>query len=457
MSEKGAKRARKSADGTAVDGNAEFFPDVPKITYQPKSGPENTLVYKHYNAKEVVYGKPMEEWLRFSVCYWHTFRGVGSDPFGGPTIKRSWDDNSDSLENAKRRLRVAFEFMSKIGVKHWCFHDRDIAPEGADLAETNRNLDAIVDLAEELQQKTGIKLLWATANLFAHERYMNGASTNPDAHVVAYAASQVKKCLEVAKRLGAENFVFWGGREGYQSLLNTKIYSELSHMANFFKMVIAYCEKIGFTGQLLIEPKAKEPTKHQYDYDAMTVIGFLKTFGLDKHFKINVEPNHTTLAGHCHEHDVVFASAFGMLGSIDSNTGSPDLGWDTDQFPMDIRNTTAIMKAVLEQGGIQPGGLNFDAKVRRESTEPKDMFIAHIGAMDAFARGLKCAAKMLEEGVISRNVDERYSSFNTGLGAKIEKGTATLEECEAFIMEEGEPAQSSGKQEHYESMFNYYI
>jgi len=286
---------------------------------------------------------------------------------------------------------------------------------------------------------------------------MNGAATNPDSHVVAFAGAQLKKGLEIAKKLGAENYVFWGGREGYHSLLNTNLMAEMTHMSNFFKMAVAYKKKIGFTGQFLIEPKPKEPTKHQYDYDAMTVIGFLKHFGLEKDFKLNVEPNHTTLAGHCYEHDIMMASALGMLGSIDSNTGSPDLGWDTDQFPMDIKNCTMVMKTVIEQGGLQPGGLNFDAKVRRESTDVHDMFIAHIGAMDAFARGLKCAVKIKEDGLMAKMVKERYSSFEKGLGQKIDKGTATLEDCEKFILDNGEPKKASGKQEHYESVLNYYV
>ncbi|ELU13203.1 hypothetical protein CAPTEDRAFT_149382 [Capitella teleta] len=441
----------------AASDKQEFFKGIGKIPFKADAGPEDTMVFKHYNASQVVHGKTMEEWCRFSVCYWHTFRGVGLDPFGAGTIEREWEDESDSVENAKRRMRVAFEFMAKLGVKYYCFHDRDIAPEGKDLAESNRNLDALVDLAAQLQKETGIKLLWATCNLFSHPRYMNGASTNPDAHVVAYAAAALKKGLEVAHKLGAENYVFWGGREGYNSLLNTDVLAELTHMANFFKMALAYKKKIGFTGQFLIEPKPKEPTKHQYDYDAMTVIAFLKNFGLEKDFKINVEPNHTTLAGHCYEHDIVMASAFGMLGSIDSNTGSPDLGWDTDQFPMDTKACTMVMKTVLEQGGIQPGGLNFDAKVRRESTEVSDMFIAHIGAMDAFARGLKNAARLIEDGIIKKNLEARYKSFSVDIGAKIKAGSATLEECEAFILKNGEPKKTSGKQEHFESMLNHYV
>ncbi|XP_067662897.1 xylose isomerase-like [Haliotis asinina] len=437
--------------------DAEFFPGIGKIEFKPDGGPADTLVYKQYNPSETVQGRTMEEWLRFSVCFWHTFRGTGADPFGFPTLNRPWDDGSNTIANAKRRLRAGFEFFSKLGVKYWTFHDRDIAPEGNTLEESNKYLDEIVDLAEELQKKTGVKLLWATCNLFAHPRYMNGASTNPDAHVFAYAAAQVKKGLEVAKRLGAENFVFWGGREGYHSILNTNVKAEVTHMAKFFRMASDYKKKIGFTGTFLIEPKPKEPTKHQYDYDAMTVIGFLKSFDLDKEFKLNIEPNHTTLAGHSYEHDCVVASAMGMLGSIDSNTGSPDLGWDTDQFPMDYKNTSLVMKVVLDQGGIQPGGLNFDCKVRRESTELRDMFIAHIGAMDAFARGLKIAARVASDGTIPKAVQDRYSSYSTGIGARIESGEANFEELEKYIIENGEPQRVSGEQEHYESMLNYFM
>jgi xylose isomerase len=437
---------------------AEFFPSVVgKIQYKPNAGPSESLCFKHYNAQEVVYGKTMEEWLRFSVCYWHTFCGTGLDIFGAGTIQRPWDDGTGSVENAKRKLRVAFEFFTKLGVKYWTFHDRDIAPEGKNLEESNKNLDAIVDLAVELQKQTGVKCLWATCNLFSNPRYMNGAATNPDSHVFANAAAQVKKGLEIAKRLGAENFVFWGGREGYQSLLNTNLGMELSNMAEFFRMVVVYKEKIGFTGQLLIEPKPKEPARHQYDYDAMTVIAFLKHFSLEQHYKLNIEPNHTTLAGHCYEHDLAMASTFNMLGSVDANTGSPDMGWDTDQFPMDIHNTTMVMKIILEQNGIAPGGLNFDAKVRRESTDVEDMFIAHIGAMDAFARGLKNAAKILTEGVLPKLVKERYDSYRSGLGEKVAKGMATLEECEKLILEKGEPKRTSGKQEHAESILNHYL
>jgi len=437
--------------------NAEFFAGIGKVAFNPNAGPTETLVYKHYNPEEVVHGRTMAEWLRFSACFWHTFRGTGADPFGFPTLIRPWDDGSNTMANAKRRLRAGFEFFSKMGFRYWTFHDRDVAPEGATLAETNKNLDEIADLALELQKKTGVKLLWATSNLFAHPRYMNGAGSNPNAHIFAYAGAQVKKCLEVAKRLGAENFVFWGGREGYHTLLNTDILQEQNHLAQFFRMAADYKKKIGFTGNLLIEPKPKEPSKHQYDYDAMTVIAFLKTYGLDKEYKLNIEPNHTTLAGHGYEHDVVMASAFGMLGSVDSNTGSPDLGWDTDQFPMDIKNCTQVMRVILDQGGLAPGGLNFDCKVRRESTNLKDMFISHIGAMDSFARGLKCAAKIKEEGVFTKYIQERYSTFRDGIGKKIDDGAATFEDCEKFAMENAQPVAVSGEQEHCESMLNHYV
>ncbi|CAG5117749.1 unnamed protein product [Candidula unifasciata] len=437
--------------------DVEFFKGISRIPYKPDAGPTESLVYKHYNASQVVLGRTMEEWLRFSVCFWHTFRGTGADPFGFPTLIRPWDDGSNSLENARRRLRASFEFFTKLGVKYWTFHDRDIAPEGGTLSESNKNLDEIVDLAEQLQKKTGVKLLWATCNLFSHPRYMNGASTNPDAQVFAYAGAQVKKGLEVAQRLGAENFVFWGGREGFHSILNTNIRAELDHMATFFRLAVAYKKKLGFKGVFLIEPKPKEPAKHQYDYDAMTVIGFLRTYGLENEVKLNIEPNHTTLAGHAYEHDIVVASAYNMLGSVDANTGSPDLGWDTDQFPMDVRNATVVMQVILKQGGLQPGGLNFDCKVRRESTNLEDMFISHIGAMDTFARGLKNAARILEDGIIVRHVEDRYSSYKSGIGAKIEAGNTTLEELEEYVQTHGEPQRISGQQEHYENMLNFYL
>jgi xylose isomerase len=436
----------------------EFFPNIDKIVYVPfdKPSTEKIMAFRHYNPEEVVLGKKMKEWLRFSVCYWHTFRTTGSDPFGSATITRTWDDGSNTVENACNRLRAAFEFMHKLGAEYWTFHDRDIAPEGHNLEETNKNLDQVVELACQLQKETGIKLLWGTANLFSHPRYMNGAATNPDAHVFAHAAAQVKKVMDVTLKLGGDNFVFWGGREGYQSILNSDIKKELDHLAAFFRMAVEYKTKIGAKFQFLIEPKPREPTKHQYDYDAQTVISFLKSYGLDQHFKLNIEPNHTTLAGHDYEHDIIFASKLGFLGSIDSNTGDQALGWDTDQFPMDPKKTALVMKTVIEQGGIAPGGLNFDSKIRRESTDTEDMFIAHIGAMDAFARGLKIAAHIIQGDIIPKLVKERYNSYETGIGQKIEKGEATFEQCEEFILKNGEPTPHSGKQEKFELLYNYY-
>ncbi|XP_006794836.1 xylose isomerase-like [Neolamprologus brichardi] len=444
-----AGRAR-SAD-RKMAAQEKFFAGIPKIQYKPDAGPGDVMCFKHYNAEEVLMGRTMEDWLRFSVCYWHSFCGPGAGPFGVPTHHRLWNKGSP-MKSARKRLCAAFEFFTKLGVKYYTFHDRDIAPEGSTLEESNRNLDEITDLALKLQNQTGVKLLWITCNLFTHLRYMNGAATNPDCHVLAYAGTQVKKSLEIAKKLGAENFVFWGGR-GFHSIHNTDVAVELNHMAIFFKMAVNYKEKIGLSCQFLIAPQQKEPSKHQYDYDAMSLIGFLKHFGLDSDFKLKIEPNHTTLGGH----DIVMASAFGMLGSIDSNTGYPYLGWDTDQCPLDIRNTTLVMKVIVEQGGLHPGGLNFVAKAHRESTDLEDLFISHIGVMDAFARGLRNAVHIIEDGVIASMMQERYSSFSHGLGQKVENGTATLEEMEDFIKQNGEPEVTSGKQEKYESVFNHYI
>jgi len=447
-----------AAAGTPLE---EFFPAIKKIAFNPSASPDDVLVFRHYNADEVVAGKSMADWLRFAVCFWHTFRGKGLDIFGAPTIKRDFDDESPSLENAKRRLRAAFELMSKLGVRYWTFHDRDIAPEGKDLAETNRNLDELSDLALELQKQTGIKCLWGTANLFSHPRYANGAATNPNAEVFAYAAAQVKKAMEITHKLGGENYVFWGGREGYSTLLNTDARRELDHLAAFFHLAIAHKKKIGFGGQLLIEPKPKEPTKHQYDYDAQTVIAFLHTYKLDKDFKLNIEPNHTTMAGHSYEHDVEIASRFGFLGSIDSNTGDASLGWDTDQFPMNLSDCAKLVHTIMTQGGLAPGGLNFDAKVRRESTNDEDLFIAHIGAMDCFALALRRVAKLRETKALEKMVQQRYASFDEGFGKRVEAGQSSFEELEKLVLakpaQEQEPKPISGQQEKYEQIWNNYL
>lgn len=434
--------------------SAEFFPGIGKIKYEPKSS--NFLAFKHYNPTEVVLGKTMAEWCRFSVCYWHTFRGVGADPFGGQTLFRSWDDNSQSMENALRRVDAAFEFMSKLGAPFYTFHDTDVAPAGANFAESNANLDKLATKLEQKQKETGIKLLWGTANLFSHARFANGASTNPDAHVFAYAGAQVKKAMEVTHRLGGVNYVFWGGREGYQSILNTNVRRELDNFAKFLHMAVAHKKALGATYQLLIEPKPREPTKHQYDYDAQTVMGFLNHYGLQNDFKLNIEPNHTTLAGHAYEHDLLVSSEYGMLGSVDANTGDELLGWDTDQFPMDLKRATAVMQIVIKQGGLAPGGLNFDAKVRRESTALEDMFIAHIGAMDNFARGLKNAGAIKTDGTLDKWVADRYASYDSGFGAKVTKGTASFKDCEDFVAKHGEPTPKSGQQEKYEALYNQF-
>jgi xylose isomerase len=434
-----------------------FFPEVQKIRFE---GPNSTnpLSFRHYDANEVVAGKPMREHFRFAVAYWHTMRGMGGDPFGPGCALRPWEDGSDGVEMALTRVRVAFEFMEKLGVDYYCFHDRDVSPEGASLKETNANLDRVVQALAGEQQRTGIKLLWGTANLFSNPRYVHGAATSCNADVFAYAAAQVKKCLEVTKQLGGSNYVFWGGREGYSTLLNTDMKRELEHLARFFHMAVDYKKKIGFTGQFLIEPKPKEPTAHQYDSDAAACLNFLRQYDLTKEFKLNLETNHATLAGHSMMHDMIVASSAGLLGSVDANRGDLLLGWDTDQFPTDVYLTTGIMLILMEQGGIAPGGLNFDAKVRRESFEPVDLFHAHIGGMDAFARGLKMAAKIRADGVLADFVQKRYASWDSGLGARIEKGEASFEELEAYMLQKGNPDRNvSGRLEMLEGVVNRYL
>jgi xylose isomerase len=434
-----------------------FFPDIDRIRYE---GPDATdpLRFRHYNADEVVEGKSMREHLRFAVAYWHTFRGTGSDPFGPGTMKRPWEDGTDSVDMAVKRVRVAFEFIDKLGAPYYCFHDRDVAPEGKSLAETNANLDKVVKALKEEQQRTGVKLLWGTANLFSNPRFVHGAATSPNADVFAYAGAQVKKCLEVTKELGGENYVFWGGREGYFNLYNTDMKRELDHLAKFFHLAVEYKKKIGFTGQFLIEPKPKEPTTHQYDFDVANCVAFLRGYGLDKDFKINVETNHATLAGHTMMHELTYASMNGLLGSMDANRGDLLLGWDTDQFPTDLYLTTQCMLVILAQGGLAPGGVNFDAKVRRESFEPVDLFHAHIGGMDAFAHGLKIAAKIRKDGVLRDFVKQRYSSWDTGIGQKIEASQAKFEDCEKYILDKGDAApNTSGRQEMLENIINRYL
>ncbi|MGE0608352.1 MAG: xylose isomerase [Pirellulales bacterium] len=436
---------------------AAAFPDVAKIAFEgPKS--KNPLAFRHYNADEVIEGKPMKDHLRFGVAYWHTFRGTGSDPFGPGTMHRPWEGASDNVENAVNRAHVAFEFMEKLGAPFYCFHDRDVAPEGKTLAESHKNLDAVVKALNEEQQRTGIKLLWGTANLFSNPRYMHGAATSCNADAFAYAAAQVKKAMEVTLELGGENYVFWGGREGYMNLLNTDMKRELDHLARFMHMAVEHAKKIGFKGQFLFEPKPKEPTKHQYDYDAAACINFLRANGLEKHIKLNIETNHATLAGHTMQHELEYAGSQGFLGSIDANTGDLLLGWDTDQFPTDIYLTTQCMLSILKWGGLAPGGVNFDAKVRRESFEPVDLFYAHIGGMDAFAHGLKIAAAIRADGKLDRLLKERYSSWDSGLGAEIEAGKHGFESLEKAMLAQGEiTPNKSGRQEMLENLINTYL
>lgn len=433
------------------------FPEVSKIGYEgPQS--KNPLAFRWYDENEVVEGKTMKEHFRFSVVYWHTFRGTGADPFGPGTMLRPWEDGSDSVENAKNRVRAAFEFIDKLGAPFYAFHDRDVAPEGRTLAETNKNLDEVVKVLKEEQARTGIKLLWGTANLFSNPRFMHGASTSCNADAFAFAAAQVKKALEVTLELGGENYVFWGGREGYQNLFNTDLKRELDHMGRFMQLAVDYAQQIGFTGQFLIEPKPKEPTKHQYDSDAAACINFLRAYGLLDHFKLNIETNHATLAGHTMMHELDYAGHQGALGSIDANTGDMLLGWDTDQFPTSYYLTAEVMLILLKYGGLAPGGVNFDAKVRRESFEPIDLFHAHIGGMDTFARGLKIAAAIRADGELAQFVRDRYSSWDSGIGADIEAGKADFAALEAYMLKKGDITPNrSGRQEMLENLINRYL
>jgi xylose isomerase len=435
----------------------EAFPGVTRISYE---GPDskNPLAFKHYNRSEVVEGKSMADHLRFSVAYWHSFRNMNADPFGVGTRQMPWDDGSSSIDNAQRRARAAFEFMEKLSVPFYCFHDRDMAPEGANLAETNQNLDAVVKVMKEEQERTGIKLLWGTANLFTNPRFLHGAATSCNADVFAYAAAQVAKALEVTKELNGAGYVFWGGREGYKTLLNTNMRREMDHLGKFLQMAVDYKKEIGFSGPFYIEPKPKEPTKHQYDSDAAACYAFLQRYGLTEHFKLNIEANHATLAGHTFQHEMEYVAAVGLLGSVDANRGDLMLGWDTDQFPTDLYDTTLVMLTILNAGGFTTGGLNFDAKVARESFEPVDLFHAHIGGMDAFARGLKTSAAIRKDGVLSNFIKQRYESWDSGIGADIEAGKLGFRQLRQYMVEKGEPAANrSGRVEMLENLLNEYL
>lgn len=438
--------------------STEFFPDIGQIKYE---GPDskNPLAFKHYNAAELVDGKSMKDHLRFSVVYWHTIRGGGADMFGmNRSWLRPWEDGTDSVDMALKRVGVLFEFCQKLGAPFYAFHDRDVAPEGRTLAESNRNLDRVVKELKRYQADTGIGLLWGTACLFAHPRYIHGAATSCNAEVFAYAAAQVKKAIEVTKELNGAGYVFWGGREGYSTLLNTDMGREMDHLGAFLHLAVDWKKEIGFGGQFYIEPKPKEPTKHQYDSDAAACLNFLRQYDLLGDFKLNLETNHATLAGHTMQHDLEVAGSAGALGSIDANTGDMLLGWDTDQFPTDIYLTTQIMHTVLKYGGFTTGGTNFDAKLRRESVEPVDMFHAHIGGMDAFARGLKIASAIRKDGRLAGFVKERYRSWDGELGRQIEKGKVGFKQLEAYILRQGDIApNASGRQELLENILNEFI
>jgi xylose isomerase len=433
------------------------FPKIRKIRYE---GPDskNPLAFKHYNAEELVEGKPMKDHLRFSVVYWHTMRGVGADMFGVGTWKRPWEDGTNSLNMALKRVPVLFEFCEKLGAPFYAFHDRDVAPEAGSLVQTNKNLDRVVKELKKFQRDSGIGLLWGTACLFVNPRFMHGAATSCNADAFAYAAAQVKKAIEVTHDLRGAGYVFWGGREGYSTLLNTDMKRELDHLGAFLHLAVDHKKRIGFKGQFYIEPKPKEPTKHQYDSDAAACLNFLREYDLLKDFKLNIETNHATLAGHTMQHDLEVAAAAGALGSIDANTGDLLIGWDTDQFPTDIYLTTQIMLTLLKYGGLTTGGTNFDAKCRRESFEPVDLFHAHIGGMDAFARGLKIAAAIRKDGRLAEFVKNRYSSWDSGIGQQVEKGKVGFKELAQYALKLGEvKTNQSGRQEFLENLINEFI
>lgn len=437
-------------------GNREYFPGISKIKFEgPQS--DNPLSYKWYDENRVVAGKTMKEHFRFAVAYWHTFCGTGGDPFGPGTKRFPWDANQDAVQRAKDKMDAAFEFITKLGVPYYCFHDIDLVDEGNSLSEYETRLRAIIDYAKVKQQASGVKLLWGTANVFSNPRYMNGASTNPDFKAVAYAGAQVKNALDATIALNGENYVFWGGREGYMTLLNTNMKRELDHLATFLTMARDYARSNGFKGTFFIEPKPCEPTKHQYDYDSATVIGFLRHYGLDKDFKLNIEVNHATLAGHTFQHELQVAADNGMLGSMDANRGDYQNGWDTDQFPTNLNELTESLLIILEAGGFAGGGINFDAKTRRNSTDLEDIFHAHIGGMDAFARALVIADNVLQKSPYQKFRKERYASFDSGTGQSFEQGKLKLEDLREFAAENGEPEQLSGKQEWLENIINQYI
>jgi len=437
-------------------GDKEFFPGIGKIKFEGKES-KNPLSFKYYDEKKVIAGKTLKEHMRFAMAYWHTMTGTGGDPFGPGTKKLPWDAKSDEVGKAKDRMDAAFEFTSKMGMPFYCFHDFDLIDEGSSIKETEKRWQVMIDYAKEKQKQSGIKLLWGTANVFSHPRYMNGAATNPDFNVIAHAGTQVKNAIDATIALGGENFVFWGGREGYMSLLNTNMKRELDHMAKFLQMARDYGRRNGFKGDFLIEPKPMEPTKHQYDFDTATVIGFLTKHGLAGDFKMNIEVNHATLAGHTFQHELQVAADAGLFASIDANRGDNQNGWDTDQFPINIYELVEAMLVIIEAGGMKTGGINFDAKTRRNSTDLEDLFIAHIAGMDAFARAFEIAHKILANSDLPKMKLARYASFDSGNGQRFEKGELKLEDLRRLAEELGEPKQISGKQELYEAIINQYI
>jgi xylose isomerase len=437
-------------------GEKEYFKGIGQIKFEGLES-DNPLAFRWYDENKVVAGKTMKDHLRFACAYWHSFCGNGADPFGGPTHIFPWDTNTDAVERAKDKMDAAFEFITKMNLGYYCFHDVDVVDYTNDVKENDRRLQALVDYAKEKQAASGVKLLWGTANLFSHRRYMNGAATNPDFHVLSHAAAQVKAALDATIALGGENYVFWGGREGYMSLINTNMKREQEHLAKFLHASKDYARSQGFKGTFFIEPKPCEPTKHQYDYDAATVLGFLQKYDLLNDFKLNLEVNHATLAGHTFQHELQVAADAGLLGSIDANRGDTQNGWDTDQFPNDINEVTESMLIILEAGGLQGGGINFDAKIRRNSTDPADLFYAHIGGMDIFARALITADNILQKSEYKKLRADRYASYDSGKGKDFEDGKLSLEDLRAFAIENGEPATLSGKQEYLENLINRYI
>lgn len=432
-----------------------YFNHIDKIKYEGTTT-KNPYAFRHYNPEEIILGKSMKEHLRFAVAYWHTMTQDGSDPFGQSVNHRTWFGNTP-METAKNRVEAFFEICEKLGVDYFCFHDVDIAPEGNSLSEFFQNLDEITDLIKEKMEQTGIKLLWNTANLFSHPRYNNGGASTNHADVYACAAAQVKKGLDISQKLGGENFVFWGGREGYETLLNTDLVFEQDNIARFFKMAIAYSEKINHEPQFLLEPKPKEPSKHQYDFDAATTVAFIQKYGLEKRFKLNLEANHATLAGHTFEHEITVARSYNALGSLDANQGDMLLGWDTDEFPTNVMDTTLAMYEVLKNGGISPGGINFDAKVRRSSFEMEDLLLAHIAGMDTYARGLKTAAKLIESGFLDDLKSKRYATFETGIGANIVEGKENFESLSEYALTHDQTLPESSHIEYVKSVLNDFL